>query len=289
MAWSDFGSSQHASDAKRVAAARRRLIYRRVLLAAGIVGICAAGVCYWFWPADPVPEPEPKVAKKRVAKPTPVVRPTPPKLRAVVSAVETNAPDMVLLPDGRRVKKPKTIAEAVALVRLKPGYHRYKNVDEVFSKTNDFQVGDYKAPLFRHAVEGKLGMIATRRRDMVMPPMPPLPPDAAQDFAASLNYVLEVPEGEDPRDTETRMRVETMKQAMKDLMEKEGLTVEQAFHAVEREHNRLANMTQLYKGAYIKMRLSGDEDSAAFLERANQKLREAGACELDENGHAINP
>lgn len=205
------------------------------------------------------------------------------------TAVETNDADMVTLPDGRRVKKPTSIAEAVALVRLTPGFHRFKNVDEVFSKTNEHQVGEYKPALFKHDVEGKLGMIATRRRDMVMPPMPPLPPNADRDFAASLTFSLAMVDGEDPKDTETKLRVEAMKLTMRELMETEGLTVEQAFRRIESEHNRLANMTQLYKGAYTKMRLTGDPDAEQFLQRANAKLREAGACEFDENAKTINP
>ena len=185
--------------------------------------------------------------------------------------------------------RPKTIAEAVAMVRLKPGMHRFNSVDEVFSKTNEHQVGEYRKPLFRRDVERQLGMIATRRRDMAMPPMPPLPPDAEREFAESLAEDFAAVEGEDPKDTETRLRVEEMKREMRRLMDAEGLTFGQAFHRMEAEHNRRANMTQLYRGAYIKMRLSGDPDAASFLKEANARLSDAGACEIGEDGAAVDP
>ena len=185
--------------------------------------------------------------------------------------------------------RPKTVAEAVAMVRLKPGMHRFNSVDEVFSKTNEHQVGEYRKPLFRRDVERQLGMIATRRRDMAMPPMPPLPPDAEREFAESLAEEFAAVEGEDPKDTETRLRVEEMKREMRRLMDAEGLTFGQAFHRMEAEHNRRANMTQLYRGAYIKMRLSGDPDAASFLKEANARLNDAGACEIGEDGAAVNP
>ena len=185
--------------------------------------------------------------------------------------------------------RPKTVAEAVAMVRLKPGMHRFNSVDEVFSKTNEHQVGEYRKPLFRCDVERQLGMIATRRRDMAMPPMPPLPPDAEREFAESLAEEFAAVEGEDPKDTETRLRVEEMKREMRRLMDAEGLTFGQAFHRMEAEHNRRANMTQLYRGAYIKMRLSGDPDAASFLKEANARLNDAGACEIGEDGAAVNP
>ena len=184
---------------------------------------------------------------------------------------------------------PKTVAEAVAMVRLKPGMHRFNSVDEVFSKTNEHQVGEYRKPLFRRDVERQLVMIATRRRDMAMPPMPPLPPDAEREFAESMAEEFAAVEGEDPKDTETRLRVEEMKREMRRLMDAEGLTFGQAFHRMEAEHNRRANMTQLYRGAYIKMRLSGDPDAASFLKEANARLNDAGACEIGEDGAAVNP
>lgn len=185
--------------------------------------------------------------------------------------------------------RPKTIAEAVAMVRLKPGMHRFNSVDEVFSKTNEHQVGEYRKPLFRRGFERQLELIATRRRDMAMPPMPPLPPGAEREFAESLAEDFAAVDGEDPKDTETRLRVEEMKREMRRLVDAEGLTFGQAFHRVEAEHNRRANMTQLYRGAYIKMRLTGDPDAASFLKEANGRLRDAGACEIGEDGGAVNP
>ena len=206
---------------------------------------------------------------------------------AVAVAEDCDPPAAVPTPVA--TTRPKTVAEAVAMVRLKPGMHRFNSVDEVFSKTNEHQVGEYRKPLFRRDVERQLGMIATRRRDMAMPPMPPLPPDAEREFAESLAEDFAAVEGEDPKDTETRLRVEEMKREMRRLMDAEGLTFGQVFHRMEAEHNRRANMTQLYRGAYIKMRLSGDPDAASFLKEANARLNDAGACEIGEDGAAVNP
>lgn len=283
MAWN--GSSGHMP--MKSASARSQTV--RPCVIKGVLGglivtvLCGLSLIL-LWSEDKLPTVETSVGNQKL-----ISESNPSLSTNRMTVVETNLADMVTLPDGRRIRKPKTISEAVAIVPLKPGYHRFKSVDEVFSKTNDHQVGGYKPPLFKHNVESKLGLIACTRRDQEIPPMPPLPPSAERDFMASLTQLLTIPEGEDPVDTQTRLRVEEMKLSMKELMDKEGMTVQQAFREVEIEHNRLANMTQLFKGAYVKMRLAGDLDAESFREKCNAKLREAGACEFDENAKTINP
>jgi len=225
------------------------------------------------------------------AKSIPTVSPAP--RRTIVlpeyEEVLTNKEELIVLPNGVITNKPKTIAEAVAMVRLKPGYHRYKSVDDVFAKTNDFQIGEYKQPLFKTHIESHLSMIATMPRDRAVPPMPPMPHNMERDFDNALSRIIEISEDDSDEDVQTKIRVAEMKDRMRTLVNEEGMTVSQAYREIENEHNRLANMTQLYKGAYRKMVLTGDEDASAFLEVANEELRRAGACEFDENCQTINP
>lgn len=203
--------------------------------------------------------------------------------------VLTNKEELIVLPNGVITNKPKTIAEAVAMVRLKPGYHRYKSVDEVFARTNDFQIGEYKQPLFKTQIESHLSMVATRPRDMVIPPMPPLPHNMEKDFDNALTRIIDISEDDTDEDVQTKIRVAELKEKMRSLVKDEGLSVAQAYREIEKEHNRLANMTQLYKGAYRKMVITGEEGAEDFLKAANEALRKEGACEFDEDARTINP
>lgn len=203
--------------------------------------------------------------------------------------VLTNKEELIVLPNGVITNKPKTIAEAVAMVRLKPGYHRYKSVDEVFARTNDFQIGEYKQPLFKTQIESHLSMVATRPRDMVIPPMPPLPHNMEKDFDNALTRIIDISDDDTDEDVQTKIRVAELKEKMRSLVKDEGLSVAQAYREIEKEHNRLANMTQLYKGAYRKMVITGEEGAGDFLKAANEALRKEGACEFDEDARTINP
>ena len=91
-------------------------------------------------------------------------------------SVPTNNAEMIVLPNGVITNKPKTIADAIKMVRLKPGFHSYKSVDDVFAQTNRFQIGPYKSLNLKSSTEAHLSLIATRSRTMPIPPMPPLPP-----------------------------------------------------------------------------------------------------------------
>ena len=258
----------------------------RGLLAAIIVIGGAAGVYLYFFDARTTAK-TPDVSKEksgRIATVNPDVPPLP-QYEEVLKSEE----ELIVLPNGVITNKPKTIAEAVAMVRLKPGFHRYKSVDDVFAKTNDFQIGEYKQPLFKTQVESHLSMVASMPRDRVVPPMPSLPPNMEKDFEQALDSIIEINDDDTDDDAQTKIRVATMKEIMRHLVENEGMSVSQAFREIEKEHNRLANMTALYKGAYRKMVLTGDESAEAFLERANEELRKAGACEFDENAQTINP
>jgi len=251
-----------------------------------IAVVAAMAVVWWLGRSEAQPSPEPETPKsKALAKEVkPAAAPKP-----LAEPVSTNRPDMVTLPNGVVTNKPKTIAEAIAMVRLKPGFHRYRSVDEVFSRTNDFQVGEYKKPLFKTQMESHLGTIASMPRDQNIPPMPPMPTDIERDFEKALASMIEIGDGDSAEDVRTKMRVSEMKEKMRMLVKDEGLTVSQAFREIENEHNRRANMTMLYKGAYRKMVLAGDESAADFLKKANEELRRAGACEFDENAKSINP
>ena len=282
---SDGKTRRSNGDARR----SNRKTRRSVLVVALVVAVLA-GAGFWLWTArskvtmQVVDEKPKKTALAKEVKPAKA-----PKPLEAVQAKPTNKVETVVLPDGTVTNKPKTIAEAVAMVRLKPGFHRYNSVDEVFSKTNDLQVGEYKKPLFSTHTESQLSLVATMPRDRVIPPMPPLPPNIENDFDKALASVIEIGEGEDAADARTKARVAEMKEKMQKLVKEDGMTVSQAFREIENEHNRLANMTMLYKGAYRKMVLAGDELAAEFLKKANEELRRVGACEFDENANSINP
>ena len=265
---------------------RRKPIVPYVVLVA-FVALVAGGIWWWLGRDEARPSQDDDVPKKTaLAK---VVKPAAAPKPIELPAKPTNRVETVVLPDGTVTNKPKTIAEAVAMVRLKPGFHRYNSVDEVFSKTNDFQIGEYKQPLFKTHVESHLGLVAAMPRDQTVPPMPPLPPNLENDFEKALATLIEIGDDDSEADARTKMRVAEMKAKMQTLVKDEGFTVSQAFREIEREHNRLANMTMLYKGAYRKMVLSGDKGAAAFLKQANEELRSSGACEFDENANTINP
>ena len=229
------------------------------------------------------PAPEQDRSSSLIAEQTPSI--TLPEYKPVL----TNEEELVVLPNGVVTNKPKTIAEAIAMVRLKPGFHRYKSVDEVFAKTNDFQIGEYKQPLFKTHIENHLAMMASMPKDRVIPPMPPLHGHLETEFAKALDSIIALNDDDDEADVQTKIRVSAMKEQMRFLVDEEGMSISQAYHEIEREHNRLANLTELYKGAYRKMVLTGDEDAAAFLKVANEKLRREGACEFDEEARTINP
>ena len=264
--------------------ARKRMV--AWALSVAMVALIGGGVWWRLGRGESQPTQELEVPKKAaLAKEVkPAAAPKP-----MAEPVATNKLDMVTLPNGVVTNKPKTIAEAIAMVRLKPGFHRYRSVDEVFSRTNDFQVGEYKKPLFKTQMESHLGTIASMPRDQNIPPMPPMPMDIERDFEKALASMIEVGDGDSTEDVRTKMRVSEMKEKMRMLVKDEGMTVSQAFREIENEHNRRANMTMLYKGAYRKMVLAGDESAVDFLKKANEELRRAGACEFDENAKSINP
>ncbi len=253
---------------------------------AALLALAVATVAYLAWPCGKK-APDGAKAPARRAKRLPLpARSAATNSVAEAKAAATNAPPAnPLLPKVM----PKTIAEAVSMVRLKPGIHWFRSVEEVFTKTNEHQVGEYKAPLFKRGVERHLELIATRRRDMMTPPMPPMPPNAEREFVESLSEGVVPAEGDTPEDSRTRERVETMKREMERLIDDEGLTFGQAYCRIEAEHNRRANLVQLYRGEYVKMLRSGSPDASAFLERANDELRAAGACELGADGAAVDP
>jgi len=256
------------------------------VLSVALAALIGGGL-WWWMQRDGDVKPDQDELPKRAALAKEVKPAAAPK--PLVESVATNRPDMVTLPNGVITNKPKTIAEAVAMVRLKPGFHRYNSVDEVFAKTNDFQIGEYKQPLFKTQVENHLGLVATMPRDQAVPPMPPLPASIENDFEKALAAIIKIEEGDSEADVRTKMRVSALKAKMQMLVKDEGLTVSQAFREIEREHNRLANMTMLFKGEYRKMVLSGDEGADEFRKKANEELRRAGACEFDENAKSINP
>ena len=61
----------------------------------------------------------------------------------------------------------------------------------------------------------------------------------------------------------------------------------QALREIEKEHNRAANMYQLYRGEYIKLARENRPDADAFYEAAVNKLKEKGAPLFDRNANYI--
>ncbi len=201
--------------------------------------------------------------------------------------VVTNESDMVVLPNGIITNKPKTVAEAIRMVRLKPGFHSYKNVDEVFSKTNYFQLGPYKTLNLKSSTESQLSLIATRSRTLTMPPMPPMPPHMEKDFEIAINNYLTETEDDSDVDKATKKKIEMMKNMMLYYVEKEEMTPAQALREIENNHNRAANMYQLYRGEYIKMVHENSPDADAFYDAAINALKEKGAPIFDRNARCI--
>lgn len=195
--------------------------------------------------------------------------------------------EMIVLPNGVVTNKPKTIAEAIAMVRLKPGFHFYKSVDEVFSKTNYFQIGEYKTLNLKSSTEAHLSLIATRRRDQLMPPMPPMPPAMANDFQKALDNYLKAEEGDSETDIRTKKKIEMMKEMMLKYVNEDGMTPGQAIQEIERDHNRSANLYQLYRGEYIRMVRQNNPDADAFYDRAIEDLRGKGAPMFDRDARYI--
>ena len=259
-----------------------RLRMRTALFAAILVG---CGVAVWFLLSNEKKPIEKTHVEKKIGaiKEVTPVKVTLPKYKEVI----TNREEMIVLPNGVITNKPKTIAEAIAMVRLKPGFHRYKSVDEVFAKTNDFQIGEYKQSQMRSSTERMLSLIAGMSPDRVVPPMPPLHGDMEKDFEKAMENILSVQEGDTEQDLKIKERVHEMKHMMKSLIEKEGMTVAQAYREMEKEHNRLANMYQLYRGEYIKMVRDGNPDANAFREQANAALQKEGAPKFDADARLI--
>lgn len=250
-----------------------------------LIVLLGCGIAAWFWLSsekNPTEKKQPEKKPGTIKEVTPV-KITLPKYKEVI----TNKEEMIVLPNGVITNKPKTIAEAIAMVRLKPGFHRYKSVDEVFSKTNDFQIGEYKQSQMKSSTERMLSLIAGMSPDRIVPPMPPLHGDMKKDFEKAMANILSVQEGDTEQDLKIKERVQEMKYMMKALIEKEGMTVSQAYKEMEKEHNRLANMYQLYRGEYIKMVRDGHPDANTFLDQANAALHKEGAPKFDADARLI--
>lgn len=251
-----------------------------------LIASFVVGAIYLFWPESSNKATHPTSLPKKQKK-TLQHRSNPSKIVLPPVPTETNKSDMIVLPNGIITNKPKTISEAIKMVRLKPGFHSYKNVDEVFSKTNLFQIGPYKTLNLKSSTESQLSLIATRSRTLTMPPMPPLPPHMEKDFEVAMNNYLTAVEGDSEADKETKKKIEMMKDMMHHYVEKEGMTPSQALREIEKEHNRAANMYQLYRGEYIKLARENSPDADAFYEAAVNKLKEKGAPLFDRNANYI--
>lgn len=209
------------------------------------------------------------------------------KIILPVAPAETNACAMVVLPNGIITNKPKTIAEAIAMVRLKPGFHSYKDVDEVFAKTNLFQVGPYKTLNLKSSTEALLSLVATRSRTLPIPPMPPMPQHMEKDFEIAMNNYLTAMEGDSDADIAQKKKIEMLKDMMDHYVTKEGMTPSQALYEIQKEHNRAANLYQLYRGEYVKLVRQDSQDADAFYEAAIGKLKENGAPIFDREANHI--
>ena len=251
-----------------------------------LISAFLGGAIYLFWPDSSGNATTSKQLPKKPKK-TLQHRPTPSKVVLPPLPADTNRSDMIVLPNGIITNKPKTIADAIKMVRLKPGFHSYKNVDEVFSKTNLFQIGPYKTLNLKSSTESQLSLIATRSRTLPMPPMPPLPPHMEKDFEVAMNNYLTAVEGDTEADVETKKKIEMMKDMMHHYVQKEGMTPSQALREIEKEHNRTANMYQLYRGEYIRLARENSPDTDAFYEAAVNKLKEKGAPLFDRNANYI--
>lgn len=277
--WNGSGMGSNSTPVKPKVTAKKPSPIRG-LIAGIIVCALAIGTYFVFFAGSekPVkPEPEKKRTKIKEVKPVKL-----PAYRPVLTNEE-----MIVLPNGVITNKPKTIAEAIAMVRLKPGFHSYKTVDEVFTKTNYFQIGEYKTLNLKSSTEAQLSLIATRRRDQLMPPMPPMPPAMEKDFQKALDNYLKAEEGDSEADIKTKKKIEMMKEMMLHYVNDKGMTPGQAMHEIEKDHNRSANLYQLYRGEYIKMCRKNDPDADAFYDRAIEELGKKGAPKFDRDAKYI--
>ena len=199
----------------------------------------------------------------------------------------SNTAEMIVLPNGVITNKPKTIADAIKMVRLKPGFHSYKSVDDVFAQTNRFQIGPYKSLNLKSSTEAQLSLIATRPRTMPIPPMPPLPPMMEKDFERAMDNYLTAVEGDSDADIAQKKEIELLKDMMRHYVKEEGMSPARALQEVENQHNRAANMYQLYRREYIKLVDEGSPDAEAFYGAAIDKLKESGAPIFDREAKHI--
>ena len=256
---------------------------KKVALAAVLGGIVAAVLLFAVFSRNAAPKAAPGPKPGRPA----AVKTASPRIVLPTLPAETNKSDMIVLPNGVITNKPKTIAEAIKMVRLKPGFHSYKDVDEVFSKTNLFQIGPYKTLNLKSSTEAQLSLVATRPRTLTMPPMPPMPPHMERDFEVAMNNCLAEMEGDTEADVAQKKKIEMLKDMMHHYVSEEGMTPSQALQEIQNEHNRSANLYQLYRGEYMKLLRQNSPDADAFYDAAVGKLREKGAPLFDRDAKYI--
>lgn len=257
---------------------------RKVAIVVAVsVGILAAAMLFIVFrgkaSCDANSAPKPRKTLSIVEVPT--------RVKLPVLPAETNNSDMIVLPNGIITNKPKTIAEAIKMVRLKPGFHSYKDVDEVFSKTNLFQVGSYKTLNMKSSTEAQLSLVATRSRTLTLPPLPPLPPHMEKDFEIAMNNYLVEMEGDTEADIAQKKKIEMFKDMMHHYVFEKGMTPSQAMQEIQNDHNRSANLYQLYRGEYIKLVRQNSPDADAFYDAAVGKLKEKGAPLFDRDANHI--
>lgn len=257
----------------------------RKMCVLGVAILTAIALVSFLFPAgDDVAKSEVKLPRGKQIK---EVAPSVCTVKLPEVPIPSHMTEMIVLPNGVITNKPKTIADAIRMVRLKPGFHSYKSVDDVFAQTNRFQIGPYRSLNLKSSTEAQLSLIATRPRTMPIPPMPPLPPMMEKDFERAMDNYLVASEGDSDADIAQKKEIELLKDMMRHYVKEEGMSPARALQEVENQHNRAANMYQLYRREYIKLVGEGSPDAEAFYGAAINKLRESGAPIFDREANHI--
>jgi len=140
---------------------------RRVVVSGLAVLITVAFALLLLHDGDYAVDAEVKTPRKKQVK---EVKPSISTVKLPEVQVPSNTAEMIVLPNGVITNRPKTIADAIRMVRLKPGFHSYKSVDDVFAQTNRFQIGPYRSLNLKSSTEAQLSLIATRARRNSLPP-----------------------------------------------------------------------------------------------------------------------
>ena len=262
--------------------ARRRMV--AFVLSVALVALIGGGVWWWLGRVEAKPSDKPEAPKKAaLAKEVkPADAPKPLEVPESKPNVSIGA-DKIVLPNGIVTNRPKTLAEASRMILLKPGIHRYKDVDEFLADTNSWQMTKPKDTTLRTTTEHTLSIMAGVDPRELIPPMPPLPADIERDFRKSLDNMIAIHDDDSVSTAQMKTRVAVMKNEVERLIRQEGMTVGEALKRIEQEHNRKANLFQSARTEYFKILRTGDAEVAeGFRRDVNAVLDREGMPEINK-------